>query len=47
MNPIKFLAYDKLINKVCKVQSIDFQEGSARTVYDNESDWEVTKERIE
>lgn len=46
MNDIKFLAYDKLRKKVCRVLAIDFEKGNARIVYDNESDWEVTKERL-
>lgn len=45
MKELKLRAYHKTEKKMYKVLTIDWQTGNISLVYDNQSDWEVTRER--
>ena len=43
MKELKLRAWHKTEKKMCKVLSIDWQTGNINLVYDNQSDWELTR----
>lgn len=45
MKELKLRAWHKTEEKMYKVLAIDWQTGNISLVYDNQSDWEVTREK--